>query len=605
MPSSIFLHFINRELHNSVGLDIKPNQVHRAIRICTVASELQLLCNISQLYEALFGNEVLLNEIKELSYTSIFLAESSAPTLEEFREQRRALYYHDQTRYPMYFSPTPSSVDNISMEPFPEIGMTQFLENTLSQFNPVSDLHPARSVITQNDLQGLAPLQGMIQNAVRKRESRGVTFALFANELEEKVRPIAIQMPLRRLLSGLYIYHYCERHDATRMTGYPGISTFDIKSDFPLYDFHILDWILQCLGYWDFEAEDRYRRLTERVAAFYSQEHSQFVEMLQYVLSRARASVETEDCSIPSLRHRIQSLLAKAVANGFYRVAKPETIYDFYRVSTERLIWLDRELESAFDIYREQISIRAGRRLSMGRVLIFTATDIEDQVVYEHLSRMTGLRPPPRFEGNFAYFYYGSVAGTELLHVRSHAGSTGGSGAIAQAQEAIPKLSPDVCLSVGICFGLSQEKLDLGDVVVGQRVHAYEPGKESEEGFLSRGSTTPISPVVFDRIRSTVLVSESNFRTHYGLFLSGEKLSNSPRFVNTLRERHPEALAGDMEAHGLAEISQRHNVDFAVIKGVADWGQGKTDDYQRQAALNAMSVVRHSVELGAFANLHK
>jgi nucleoside phosphorylase len=476
------------------------------------------------------------------------------------------------------------------MEPFPEIGMTNFLEHSLSQFNPVSDIHPARSVLPETDLIKLAPLRHSIQGTVRQREGRGVTFALFANDIEYDVRPSEVQMPLRRLLSGLYIYHYCSQHNATRMTGFPGISMFDTKESFPLYDFCLLEWILQILGYWEFEEKDRYWRLKDRVSAFYSQEHTFFVETLHHILSGARAAVEYEGCSLPILRHRIQSLIAGVVSDKINTRRNYSDMYEFYQFAVATLLEINRALEVRSVEYMSNASAKLEMRGIMNRLLIFTATDTEDEVVYQQLSALTGFQPKPSFCGTFSYFSYGIAGGTELFHVRSHAGSVGGSGAIALAQEAIPELRPDVCLSVGICFGLSQEKLNLGDVVVGQRVHSYEPGKESEGGFIPRGPSTAVSPVIFDRLRSTRLVTDANFKTHYGLFLSGEKLSNSEDFVRTLVERNPEALAGDMEAHGLAEICQRHNCDFAVIKGVADWGKGKTDDYQQQAAENAVSA---------------
>jgi nucleoside phosphorylase len=59
----------------------------------------------------------------------------------------------------------------------------------------------------------------------------------------------------------------------------------------------------------------------------------------------------------------------------------------------------------------------------------------------------------------------------------------------------------------------------------------------------------------------------------------------------------PEAIAGEMEAAGIASAADREKIEFIVIKGICDWGENKDKKNQELAARNAFSFAMEVVRL--------
>ena len=78
-----------------------------------------------------------------------------------------------------------------------------------------------------------------------------------------------------------------------------------------------------------------------------------------------------------------------------------------------------------------------------------------------------------------------------------------------------------------------------------------------------------------------------------GMICSGEKVRRDG-YVSELANRfHRKIYALDMEASGFAAACKSKNMDWAVFRGVSDFGDGKkNDDWQAVSALHAALVVR-------------
>jgi hypothetical protein len=86
--------------------------------------------------------------------------------------------------------------------------------------------------------------------------------------------------------------------------------------------------------------------------------------------------------------------------------------------------------------------------------------------------------------------------------------------------------------------------------------------------------------------------------------LSGEKLIDNIDYRDSLLDREPEALGGEMEGGGLYVAAVEKNVDWCVVKAVCDFADGKKRENktrnQKEAAHNAAKFVLAAVALGGF-----
>jgi len=150
----------------------------------------------------------------------------------------------------------------------------------------------------------------------------------------------------------------------------------------------------------------------------------------------------------------------------------------------------------------------------------------------------------------------------------------------------IERLDPEYVISVGICFGLREDKQFLGDIVISEFIHDYEKMRYSEKRFEDRGATREASPRLLSRARATLAVW-SGPTVHIGVVASGEKLVDHRDFREFLKALTPRPIAGDMEAWGLSAVCHELRKDFIMIKGICDWGVDKADEYQVVAARSA------------------
>jgi nucleoside phosphorylase len=87
-------------------------------------------------------------------------------------------------------------------------------------------------------------------------------------------------------------------------------------------------------------------------------------------------------------------------------------------------------------------------------------------------------------------------------------------------------------------------------------------------------------------------------KVHYGLLLSANTLVNSAVLRAKLKALEPDAIGGEMEGAGAYAAGAKRKVDWVVAKAIADWGAGKTDDWQVRAARAAARFVLHVVSIG-------
>jgi nucleoside phosphorylase len=80
-------------------------------------------------------------------------------------------------------------------------------------------------------------------------------------------------------------------------------------------------------------------------------------------------------------------------------------------------------------------------------------------------------------------------------------------------------------------------------------------------------------------------------RVHFGPVISLNTLLDNAQERDKLKRANEEAIAGEMELAGLYAAAALTKTDWILVKGISDWGAGKSDTAQEDAARNAADFV--------------
>jgi nucleoside phosphorylase len=155
---------------------------------------------------------------------------------------------------------------------------------------------------------------------------------------------------------------------------------------------------------------------------------------------------------------------------------------------------------------------------------------------------------------------------------------------------------------VGIAFGRDSERQKIGDVLISERIIAYEPERVGSKSTISRGQEFLAGARIYNSFRNADI--DWSFRDpnglpcalHFGSIISGEKLIDNPEFKSRLFEKHPTAIGGEMAGVGVATCAERAKHEWILVKAICDWADGekdKTDSHHGFAAASAVSFVQH------------
>jgi nucleoside phosphorylase len=277
------------------------------------------------------------------------------------------------------------------------------------------------------------------------------------------------------------------------------------------------------------------------------------------------------------------------------------------------------------------VGIRATRRLAMEhraalrrvqrakdkamgrtRVMIMTVNSGERDAVLSAAKEFTQEPAWRNFTANLTVYELGVINETRVSVVQAgEQGTTTPAGAPMSTASAIRHLAPDYAIITGICYGLQPHDQAMGDVLVSQRIRDLDLGglKDDGTGVVERGRGENLQPshVLLNRCQAAQSDWDGT-AVHFGEMLAWNKLVNSERTVLRLRDEYPTAIGGEMEGAGFNSAARRAGVDWILVKGISDWGYGKTSDHQPAAAGNAARFVLHMIAIGALrtrpADLH-
>jgi len=246
---------------------------------------------------------------------------------------------------------------------------------------------------------------------------------------------------------------------------------------------------------------------------------------------------------------------------------------------------------------------RPARKAQSPSILVIAATQLEYEVAIDLAGVREQLRVRRRNVGQYIAIDLGlENCSTWLL--RCKAGAIGPNSSAVRVAHAIGRLHrrPFGVIATGIAFGLQRENQCIGDILVAEQIRLYEIVRKGAKREIHRGDRPSASPVLLDWLHSAAAdwaletAHPQRPRIHTGVLMTGEKLVDDRDFVGDLLAMEPEAVGGEMEAAGIYSAALPDHVNWAIVKGICDWGYDKDTSAQAIAARNAFDYVYHALE---------
>lgn len=578
MPASfqsnpIYLHFLDRELGNSVDFALSAPGLDRLLGLLILGTTSNLYCGLSLLWENPATTTTLSSLVKGLVETDQLDLVSHHATLDEFIDTRRRLYRHDQQRYAGYFAD--AGQDRLGPTLTKPNPTTTALESRLAKI--VGAQHLDTSLEFAKDLQ----IIGAVEEGLRIRADRAITFSLFSQTSKaSELGPTQVR-GIRRLVSIEYCRDYLEFADGILPTGVRGLDLYDncFPLGFPQADLTLIEWLLGRLGlgfvlgtapgdaryFWD---EAILARATDEGSI------SRHIQDLLSLATQVDNAAQASPSTVYARRQAILGLLQR-----WTRDVDSNTESDPLQAlggAIDQLRRLLDRLESSAELRSLRASANLAERVD---VLLITATDLETQVLFELIERRFSREPSLSRQRSMRFTRFGIIGDFEVVHVRCQMGTSGVTGSLTVTARAIEILQPQILILVGIAFGVDPSTQELGTVLVADAVFPYESGKISTGSggiplWTPRGIAIPCDPTLVD-----VLVGAprpADLKVQRGLVASGPVLVAHSGVRDELVERHS-VIGGEMEGAGVGASALQARTPWALAKAICDFGDDEKD----------------------------
>ena len=173
---------------------------------------------------------------------------------------------------------------------------------------------------------------------------------------------------------------------------------------------------------------------------------------------------------------------------------------------------------------------------------------------------------------------------------------------------------PNVKLIIGVGFAYGRRnKSELGDVLVSTCIDGVSNFRivdghiQFDEGSVRYTNTSTATENAFATLSSfwtdfKCSTADRESKAHTGVIISSPMLVNDRGALDDFLSNNQRFIGGEMEGQELAHAQRRlkendeRQVDFIIIKGVADFGDGKKEkSWQLTASLAAASYAEHKL----------
>ena len=570
----LYLHFLDRELGQSIGLSINESVAETAVKCLLIGTTSRLYSGLSLAWESPAMTGALPALLSVLLETRVLDLVSNHTTLDEFLATRVSLYEHDAQRYPMYFNDRERKVrQTLVPTSYKPTSATLELARDLGAWSAAGG-----GIIQDSADQNLERIvRQSVSTALSQRDGQAVTFAFFAPQLPDTSAAAIAEGMLRRRISSGYTRHYMDFADADFPTGVDGFYYFDeLARTFPLFDAQLLFLLMRGAGLSEllerpWQANEAFwaRAAEWRGAAM----HGRLRAELTVLLCAAFRTVAKAG------RGRLNSMGLYATRNAMFSMLRTAVA-----AVADTRVSLDLQIERALDLVRGVVAIfrrdelfsrnvemvLAERADNTCDVLVVVATEVERDAVLNRARDITGEAYQAIFGKRRTYFDVGYIGGARVLLVQTEMGSASPGASLPTIADAIDDLKPGHVLLVGIAFGVAPEQQEIGEILVSRQLQAYELQRVGTDNkgnakITLRGDKVTASTKILGRLRAAT-ANWSGSRVEFGLVISGEKLVDNPDFRNQLTDLIPEALGGEMEGVGLYAASAERHADWILVE---------------------------------------
>ena len=573
---TLFLHFLNRELKSIHSKRWTDGELNRWTKVIALSTAGTLIAPFGQVHELSHSSPSLIRLVASLVSNGKLALRGPASDVWSFFDHRRELYSLNRTAYRNYYDTKYNRLLSDYYSPSRHLNTTRHLKERLASIS----IGIQSNIVSSEEASFAKSHQSFLTSELQD-STAAATYSIY---LRQKIEPQPeVSLRLGNISSRLFQSRYLDIHAAATPTGFfsdPLIEDFD---HFPFYDLRTNFTILQCIGL-DRLVSD------EQTLSFFTYFYSNadvchFVEMKDMLITSILGKLKDEGVAFPTIDNIVRELRSFSFSPptaGF--TTQPNLYAEVVTQAISKKINED-------DRYAKAVSHELKEKVSRVTVVIFTATNIEDEVFRAKVVKR-GFTPAGRIKAGDVYAVkYALYDRIHLLHVRTGMGSSGVHGSQRVSHDFFSEVKTDIemAIAIGVCFGISRDSQALGDVVVAESFNMYEPAKIKGGAMQFRGDRIPSEP----RLVSYGHACRSDMRDHnihIGPVLTGEKLVDDPLFRQTILSCNLKAVGGEMEAGGIVATCQSKGVRFAMVKGICDFAESKSDDVQERAASNAAEI---------------
>lgn len=236
-------------------------------------------------------------------------------------------------------------------------------------------------------------------------------------------------------------------------------------------------------------------------------------------------------------------------------------------------------------------------------VLIFTFSDVERRSVLHAFERAMQHKASPVSIGDRMYRDLGSFQGKRIFLALSEIDTWRSRDVQREVQRGIVALTPAAVVTVGIAFGLNQQKQKLGDIIISNRLLLNDRARARRSQPASfRGERLQGSAWLLDYFKSSEM-EWKGAKVRFGILLAGDSRDDDINYRDQLQSLGQEIIG---EVRGCTEIflaCQAAKAEWVSVSAIGDWADGSNAGYEdairQHAADSSAAFVVHSLQHAA------
>jgi adenosylhomocysteine nucleosidase len=243
-------------------------------------------------------------------------------------------------------------------------------------------------------------------------------------------------------------------------------------------------------------------------------------------------------------------------------------------------------------------------------ILLFVATDTEQEALARAALDL-GFEWSMEASKRGEFWKLGRVGRQRVVAVRTRIGSIGRSGSTANAHFYLAATQATGIVSLGMAFGISRARQQLGSILVSNSLFAYDmrrvvPDPDRNDGmwmytYGEQQRPHPCRGVMSRIFREHIERGGNGLRAEAGCVLSGAAIVRSSAFRDQLvawcSKIVPDIIGGEMEGAGFLSLETK--TSWIVVKGICDFAdEHQVADAQlhcTQAAGNSSRFVLEAI----------